>query len=113
MQARKIKKEVTNYSSDASTIGKHEIKEHIKLLKKIDNIQSAKYLSSVVSSVTLNWGVEWSPDFIARDVFQNFRDGCIEQGFDVSSIKTKVKNGQIHIASPSEFNLKACLSMIL
>lgn len=107
MQARKIKKEVTNYSSDASTIGKHEIKEHIRLLKKIDNVQSAKYLSSVVSSVTLNWGVEWSPDFIARDVFQNFRDGCIEQGFDVSSIKTKVKNGQIHISSPSEFNLKA------
>ena len=54
----------------------------------------------------MDWGVDYSPSFICREVLQNARDGAISQGFSISDIKTSLKSGQIIVQGPSDYNLK-------
>ena len=55
-------------------VDKKKIEKYKNLIIDIPGINSAEYVNSTTSSVTLSWGVEWSPDYIARDIIQNFRD---------------------------------------
>ena len=83
-----------------------EIKEQVKLLKKVPGIKKINYNYSVESSASLNWGVDYDASFICREVLQNARDGAISQNFSVAEIKTIIKSGQIIIQGPSVYNLK-------
>ena len=57
-----------------TNVDKKKIEKYKNLILDIPGIKEAEYVNSTTSSVTLSWGVEWSPDYIARDIIQNFRD---------------------------------------
>ena len=60
------------------------------------------YLHSRVSSVTTAWGVDWSEDYIARDIMQNFFDAnrkCL------SEVKVLVEGNKVTISAPTPFEL--------
>ena len=52
---------------------KKKIEKYKNLILDIPGINSAEYINSTTSSVTLSWVLVWS-DYIARDIIQNFRD---------------------------------------
>ena len=57
-----------------TNVDKKKIEKYKNLILDIPGVKKAEYVNSTTSSVTLSWGVEWSPDYIARDIIQNFRD---------------------------------------
>ena len=80
-----------------------EINEYKLLLKKIPNVKKVKFEKSVQSSVTTSWGIEWSADYIARDILQNFRDGNKD---NIDSIKISTNNDKIVVSADNEFDLR-------
>ena len=70
---------------------KKTIEKYKNLILDIPGIKSAEYVNSTTSSVTLSWGIEWSSDYIARDIIQNFRDS---NRSEINSINVKTKNDQ-------------------
>ncbi len=102
-----MRKQINNsIKKDTALIAKNEINEISKLLKKVPGLKKVQYDYSFESSVSLDWGVDYSPSFICREVLQNARDGAISQGFSISDIKTILKSGQIIVQGPSDYNLK-------
>ena len=85
---------------------KKVIEKYRNLILDIPGIKSAEYLNSTTSSVTLSWGVEWSPDYIARDIIQNFRDANHNE---INSINVKTNNDQIVVSAESTFDLRKLL----
>jgi len=85
---------------------KKSIEKYRNLILDIPGIKSADYVNSTTSSVTLSWGVEWSPDYIARDIIQNFRDA---NHTEIDSINVKTKNDQIVVSAKSTFDLRKLL----
>ena len=75
-----------------TNVDKKKIEKYKNLILDIPGIKEAEYVNSTTSSVTLSWGVEWSPDYIARDIIQNFRDANLTE---INSIDVKTKNDQI------------------
>ena len=85
---------------------KKTIEKYKNLILDIPGIKNVEYLNSTTSSVTLSWGVEWSPDYIARDIIQNFRDA---NHTEIDSINVKTKNDQIVVSAKSTFDLRKLL----
>ena len=87
-------------------VDKKKIEKYRNLILDIPGINSAEYINSTTSSVTLSWGVEWSPDYIARDIIQNFRDA---NHTEINAINVKTKNDQIVVSAKSTFDLRKLL----
>ena len=87
-------------------VDKKKIEKYRNLILDIPGINSAEYINSTTSSVTLSWGVEWSPDYIARDIIQNFRDA---NHTEIDAINVKTKNDQIVVSAKSTFDLRKLL----
>ena len=87
-------------------IDKKKIEKYKNLILDVPGIKKAEYVNSTTSSVTLSWGVEWSPDYIARDIIQNFRDA---NHTEIDSIDVKTKNDQIIVKAKSTFDLRKLL----
>ena len=85
---------------------KKAIEKYKNLILDIPGIKSAEYVNSTTSSVTLSWGIEWSSDYIARDIIQNFRDS---NRSEINSINVKTKNDQIVVSAKSTFDLRKLL----
>ena len=89
-----------------TNVDKKKIEKYKNLILDIPGIKEAEYVNSTTSSVTLSWGVEWSPDYIARDIIQNFRDA---NHTEINSIDVKTKNDQIVVSAKSTFDLRKLL----
>ena len=87
-------------------IDKKKIEKYKNLILDIPGIKNVEYLNSTTSSVTLSWGIEWSCDYIARDIIQNFRDS---NRSEINSINVKTKNDQIVVSAKSTFDLRKLL----
>ena len=87
-------------------VDKKKIEKYRNLILDIPGINSAEYINSTTSSVTLSWGVEGSPDYIARDIIQNFRDA---NHTEIDAINVKTKNDQIVVSAKSTFDLRKLL----
>ena len=72
-------------------IDKKIIEKYKNLILDIPGIKSAEYVNSTTSSVTLSWGIEWSSDYIARDIIQNFRDS---NRSEINSINVKMSDSE-------------------
>ena len=48
-----------------------EILKSKRALMDLPSVKSAKLIETHNSSVTTAWGVNWSEDYIARDILQN------------------------------------------
>ena len=75
-----------------------------QVLLDVPGVNSVKWIQSVTSSVTTNWGVSWSEEMIARDIIQNFRDANKD---DISSVKIDIIKDSVYISAPTEFDLRA------
>lgn len=69
--------------------------------KKLPNLGVITPLQSMVSSVTTEWKVRWTPDNVARDLMQNFRDAAKGRLRQVS-VKTTAA-GDVVVHGPEEF----------
>ena len=84
-----------------------QIQKYVEMLEELPQIKNAKHLRSVTSSVTTNWGAEpWSAQQCSIDLYQNFRDSCVSAKIDINNVKTEIKNDQISIYAPPEYNLE-------
>lgn len=63
----------------------------------------ATHKEALTSSVTTSWGVDWNPDYIARDLIQNFFDANRGQ---VEEIKVTQGKSSVRINAPAEYDLK-------
>ena len=80
-----------------------EILKSKRALMDLPSVKSAKLIETHNSSVTTAWGVNWSEDYIARDILQNFRDANKE---DINSIKVNVKKDDVTVHGEALFNLR-------
>lgn len=84
-----------------------EAQKSLELLKALKIGRDLRFVETHVSSVTTSWGVQWSPDHIARDLLQNFYDGNKD---NLNSIKVKTNGDRtVIISAPSLFNTKELL----
>ena len=74
-----------------------------RALLDIDSVKSAKFIQSHISSVTTSWGVNWTEDYIARDILQNFRDANKE---NINGIEVTTKKDFVSVKGKGFFNLK-------
>ena len=69
--------------------------------KKLPKLGVVAPLQSMASSVTTEWKVRWTPDNVARDLMQNFRDAAKGRLRQVT-VKT-AGTGDVIIHGPEEF----------
>jgi len=74
------------------------------LKKRKLGYRGIKHLYTKESSVTLNWGVEWDEQMIARDFLQNFRDANKDAIPNIKIEENKQSEG-IRIIGQNVFNL--------
>lgn len=66
-------------------------------------VGAIKPVQSLVSAVTIDWKVRWTPDMISRDLMQNFRDAAKGR---LRQVRVKALPGKrVFIAGPEEFNV--------
>ena len=82
----------------------NNVDEISEFLLTLPEIEEVTFEESVTSSVTTSWGVEWSEDYIARDIIQNFRDANKN---NINKIIVNVQNNLVCISAPSSFDLRA------
>ena len=80
-----------------------EVLKSKRALMDLSSVKSVKLISSHTSSVTTAWGVNWSEDYIARDILQNFHDANKE---NINSIEVTVKKDLVCVKGKSLFNLQ-------
>ena len=76
--------------------------ESLDALKRA-GIVNAKFERTEKGQVTAQWGVDWSPEFIARDLLQNFYDANKNRVSDIAITRQK---RTVCIAGPESFDLK-------
>lgn len=80
-----------------------EVLKSKRSLMDLPSVKSAKFIATHTSSVTTAWGVNWSEDYIARDILQNFHDANKE---NINSIEVTVKKDLVCVKGKSLFNLQ-------
>lgn len=88
---------------DKMKIDNKKIEIYKKLILSIPGVSKADYLNTVESSVTTAWGVNWSHDYIARDILQNFRDANQKA---IDKINIKVEDDRIIVSAKNSFDIR-------
>lgn len=73
------------------------------IIRQLGISQELEFLSTRESAVTTSWGVNWSEDFIARDLMQNFFDAnraCL------SEVIVAIEGRTVTISAPTPFHLE-------
>ena len=80
-----------------------KIEIYKNLLLNIPGLKQADYIKTVESSVTTAWGVNWSHDYIARDILQNFRDANLKE---IDKIEIQIQDDQILVSAKNSFDIR-------
>ena len=85
-----------------------KIEIYKNLLINIPGLKQADYIKTVESSVTTAWGVNWSHDYIARDILQNFRDANLKE---IDKIEIQIQDDQILVSAKNSFDIRKLFYM--
>lgn len=80
-----------------------KIEIYKNLLLDLPGVNKAEYQQTVESSVTTSWGVNWSHDYIARDILQNFRDANLTE---IDKISIEVLDDRILVSAKNSFDVR-------
>ena len=78
-------------------------KGSLDTLEQLQVCKDLRHEQTLTSAVTTGWGVNWSEEYIARDIMQNFFDAnrdCL------SKVRVDVHGSDVTISAPTSYNLE-------